>query len=1505
MRMAAGWLTRAVVHAVLMLLATAVAAAPEPAGAPAPPAVAWSDNLNGSLARAQNEFKPLLVIFTTPECPWCTRFKRETLAEKEVQEALQNFICVDIDTTRDPAAAQRHQIRGVPATLILSGDGRPQWGMEGFMDRAAFLKFLDDYRQGGGGLPAGTPAALDGWLKALRDKRVEPGQWADIIAALGDKTGRSTLHPALIAYAPVPRREWVELLAHPKLAVRLGAFELLEELAGSTHGYDPWGEGGANGEALHRWRAWAVADAEAGGTLFASLTEGQIQGYIRDLASDDRERSARAVRMLEQAGEGVIPALETWLAGAAPEEASARRQVKEVRYFLLLPESLGTERARLAHRLVSGNQDERLRSLEAAARGGTRSLPVLVDFLSDPDPFIREAAVDAVISADRGRAAASLLELLKRERDGAVIHAVVRGAGRLKAAPALELAGPFLTHANEDLVVAALASLSRTKSTPSAKAVAECLKHPQWRVRAAALEALARLNVKRMVSEVDACLEDADPFVRRTAVATLATLQAKKSADRLSERFLQDDQLKGPVVAALGEMDVPLPETFGPALRGKDADVLLPVIEALGNGADNAWRLALPYLHHENGDVACAAIRVVARGGGGEADARRELAKVLRGGIKERMLTVFDDYPPPERDNDDYAFDPFAAVDLDALASEGDAASGGGASGSPLADLFAAFAPEAAPAPPAPAAAPEAQPVALNELFDAFGPAASSTVAPAPGARAEEDAELLQEALACLDPERAPELRLAAALSLFAMGNDRGAAFLLESLDTCTAEERLKIARRAGRGTGEATAALLDRLLRDPSADVRQAAVGLALEESSNDKVLRALLTAVFEPASPLLPSDLLQESYVWYRVLRQAPARRLLGEAARQALADASGNRQGDARLILALTLLDACWRSGDQHRVQDHLASENPFVRRAAWLALGRNRRADFLKQLDTVARDASEWVRAVVPALGHSSSSGVYFDATTVADGLRSAFSSSSPSRRLEPVVVTTLMALCRDPAPTVRNAAALCLLANREKVEVRLLTSMLETAPDKMSAARKIGSLLEEVPLGWLREQNHAEMLRLLDGLLALTDQEEDEENDLLKLRRRLAEVAGGGTNAAWTVTLRQDEPRPAWGGAIRSADAATPAGKEARDDPTSSRLVVFFRNPGCRDCERVGEMLRVLAAEGRDLAVEVRNIRNPEDARINAALCERFDIPVDDHLTAPAVFCGAGALLKGDITFERLQRLLSRPEAATAGWRRVTAAEQAEAGEKIEAIYSRLTPLLVFGAGLADGVNPCAFAAIIFLLSYLQVARRRPRELLAVGGAFMAGVFLAYFVLGLGLVEVVERFALLRRFARLFNWGLALVVALVALLNVWDGVQCLRGRMGDMILQLPEAFKTRIHEVVRHSARRRRFVWAAFLAGVAISLLELACTGQVYGPTLLYVMKAGLSRRGVVAYLLLYNVAFVVPLAVVFAGAYGGLRSERLTGWLRRRAALVKFATAALFTALLALLVLRG
>ncbi len=1522
------WMALAIRHGLPALLALAWAAAPRAGGAAdALPTVTWTENLNGALTRAQNELKPVLVVFASPSCPWCSRFKAETLADQKVLAALAGFVCVGIDTSRDDQTAQNFQVRGVPAVMILSGDGRPQWGTEGFMDQTAFLAFLEVYRQGGGGREA-MPPALDGWLKALQGKSVVAEQWPEMMSGLGIKACRAPLHQALLAYAPCPRRAWVELLAHPQLAVRLGAFELLEELAGSGHGYDPWFEAEANREALANWRKWAETGTNDTEQVYASLTEEQINGYIRDLASRDRERCARAVRMLEQAGESVIPALEAWAAADPADGGEAIRQVKEIRYFLMLPESLGTERARLAHRLVFGNQDERLRSLAAAAAAGERSLPVLADFLTDTDPFIREAAVDGLVSAGRNLACPYLSELLKREKDEDVIHAVVRGAGRLKGPKAVELAGPFLTHANEDLVVAALASLSRTKSKTAAKAVEACLGHQQWRVRAAALEALGKLGAKSADEAIIVCLDDSDAFVRRTAVLTLAGLSEKKAVKRLGEIFLKDDPLKGPIVAALREMDVPIPATFGPALEGKDPDVLLPVLDGLGDGGDESWWLALPLVGHANGDVACAAIRIVARGGGRKAEARTALAKVLREGVKERVLAVFESYSPAGNDDSFSLDDASGSEAIDELLSVGASAEGAGGGGivesGALADVFAAFgaAPAAAPVAAAPAVAPATtsappEPATLNDLFAAFGTTGASAPA-ADGAAARrdesrEDGDILKAAVAYLAPGQDAELRFAAALMVMALGNTTGVTFLVESLDSRTAEERLQIARRAGRCRGEATAPLVGRLLRDPSADVRQAAVSLCLGETSGDRLTKALLDTAFEPGMPLAPADLFTESYTWYRALQRAAFRRHVGVAVRQALAPEADRRLSDPQRILALTLLDTCWKTGDQTMVARHLEHENPFVRRAAWYAIGRRQPAAFLEKIKTVAEDPSEWVRAVVPAVYRSEDSSewaVYIDADTTASPMSRNFSSSGTRVRLKAPVAEVLRSLVRDPALPVRSAAALCLFENREKIELRLLSALLETAPDRRMMAYRLASLLKAAPLNWLREMNVGELLGVVDAVLMHVDEEEDDEGErLVDLRQKLAaETKAPGAKVK--IAPRQPEARrtmPAAGDGDRMAGQGGAEATDATEQPVAGarqRLVVFFRNPGCHDCERVEGMLKALAGDFPDLVVEIRNIRKPEDARINEALCGRFGIPDNEHLVTPAIFCGAGALIKNDITFERLGRLLSRPGAEVAGWRRLTETDTARAGRKLETVYAGMNPLLVFGAGLADGVNPCAFATIIFLLSYLQMLRRRPRELLAVGAAFVAGVFLAYFALGLGVVEVVVRFSLLQRFARVLNWVMAVFVAAVALLNLWDGVQCLRGRMGDMVLQLPRVLKTRIHDAVRVSSRHRHFVAAAFLAGVLISFLELACTGQVYAPTLLYILKTGVSRRGALAYLTLYNVAFVIPLVIVFAGAYGGLRSERLTVWLRQRAALVKFATAALFATLFVILLFR-
>ena len=92
--------------------------------------------------------------------------------------------------------------------------------------------------------------------------------------------------------------------------------------------------------------------------------------------------------------------------------------------------------------------------------------------------------------------------------------------------------------------------------------------------------------------------------------------------------------------------------------------------------------------------------------------------------------------------------------------------------------------------------------------------------------------------------------------------------------------------------------------------------------------------------------------------------------------------------------------------------------------------------------------------------------------------------------------------------------------------------------------------------------------------------------------------------------------------------------------------------------------------------------------------------------------------------------------------------------------------------------------------------------------------------------------------------------------------------------------------------------AAFVTGLIVSLLELACTGQVYAP-IVYQIQQG--RTGAVAWLVLYNLAFILPLIVIFLLTWAGLRSDHLTRFQKRHTCAVKFALGVLFIALAALI----
>jgi MFS family permease len=193
--------------------------------------------------------------------------------------------------------------------------------------------------------------------------------------------------------------------------------------------------------------------------------------------------------------------------------------------------------------------------------------------------------------------------------------------------------------------------------------------------------------------------------------------------------------------------------------------------------------------------------------------------------------------------------------------------------------------------------------------------------------------------------------------------------------------------------------------------------------------------------------------------------------------------------------------------------------------------------------------------------------------------------------------------------------------------------------------------------------------------------------------------------------------------------------------------------------------------------------------------------------------------------------------------------------------------------------------------------RQGRDILFVGAAFALGVFLTYLLAGVSLLKLIQSLDFFPYLGRWVYLLTALLCVVLAVLTVRDFFRARRGRTTEMTLKLPEGLRKRINKVIRESAQVRAFVAMAFGTGFVVSLIELACTGQVYFPVIAYMTAVPELAGRAFFYLLLYCLMFIVPLIVVFLVSYFGTTSEQLGLFVARHIATVKALTALVFVGL--------
>ncbi|MCW1924569.1 HEAT repeat domain-containing protein [Luteolibacter arcticus] len=1303
-------------------------------------------------------------------------------------------------------------------------------------------------------------------IKALKAEPPTAATLAKAVPLLADPAGRSSVRLTILSLEPFPSAELMNLLSHADLAVRLGALELLEEKAGGDFGFNPWNSPGSpeNEGPLARWKQWTGEKPGTAGKrdLFG---DEQRRSYLHDLLGNDSDKSARARRMLEADGLGAVGFLETFLSSSATLPTGSRAKVREAQYQIVLSRPLGPQAATTARQLAFGSRDQTLSALGTLRGAGLVALPILRDFLQHADPLVRETAIDAMLSAGGAQSLPVVAPVLTAETDVNVIHGALRRLKEIPGDASLKLAASFLSHEDEDLLVSAIQAclklaggsendmmFSGSNRKPKLaegvqaevnQAILKALSDPRWRVRTAALEFVAGRKVMEAKPRCVELLSDPDEFVRFSAIKAAAALGAEGAAEKLKEMFLSDPGMVGPVLEGYAALSKEPDAAMIEKLSAYPPDARLAAIRAAEADSDLS-DIVIRFANDPDLDVSCAAIRFLS------ADADRvktnEVASVLvsalRSNSPEKRAAALDRLALPPVSGKQP--DPTLQQALRLVGSDGEK-------------------------------------TALDPLYDAFLKAAGQqAAAPAPavqvipGAQAE-----LMKALNGIAAETS-ESSFRAALCLARAGDPGGLGVLVSRLPQLSTAQRAAIAEQLYNPTRKEALDLLRLLLRDPIEEIRGAAAGSTLSNENAPAFLSMLLEELAAPGAKLQPQEIY--SYHFESVARENKMVPTLRAWALSVLRDDKASHP--LQVLALISLRQNFPASAAEPVLALAKGSSDRWVRRAAWHAMGTTGAAVFRQNLATLAGDPSPQVRAVLAEVsGRMDSAWMHrFDDTRAVRD--SSWYSERTSRRLTPEAKSALEKMAAtDPDENVRFESLFALLSHGQTIDAEAFAGLISRQPEETAASYRIAD--------WMGE-NSSRIGPGLAPIAAALDTSTINSERMQTIIARLAPKEEGGGFASFAALVAGAE-------AVAAAPQQTAVAEDdSEEKPARESLkVVYFFKPGCAECEKASQLLETVKADFPLLQVEKHNINETDGTVLNQALCSRFQVPSNKHTIAPAIFSQTGFLVREDIVPQALGGLLSATMSKTQddSWSVIARPEIAAAQEVVQERFKALTLPVVLAAGLIDGINPCAFATIIFFLSYLQIARRTPREMLMVGAAFIIAVFLAYFLAGLVLHKVLAQMT--DRIAGIKPWldwifgGLALVAAF---LSFRDALKARAGKIDEMSLQLPGFLKDRIRGVIRTGARARRFVAGAFFAGLAISFLELACTGQVYAPIIYHIQQ---GRMDAVAWLLAYNLAFIVPLIVIFGLAFTGMTSNALIAFQTKHTFAVKVALGLVFVAL--------
>ena len=335
------------------------------------------------------------------------------------------------------------------------------------------------------------------------------------------------------------------------------------------------------------------------------------------------------------------------------------------------------------------------------------------------------------------------------------------------------------------------------------------------------------------------------------------------------------------------------------------------------------------------------------------------------------------------------------------------------------------------------------------------------------------------------------------------------------------------------------------------------------------------------------------------------------------------------------------------------------------------------------------------------------------------------------------------------------------------------------------------------------------------------------------------------------------------------------------------FVTLFWGEGCPHCEREKMFLKGLQRQHPGLAVREYEVwKNRENAALYRRVLRAAGIKqagVPGTVVGAAVFMGFNDQTRkaiGDAITHCLQA--GCPDGVAELNHRPMTPEMQQEQAVILPLLGSVDPatvsLPVFTVviGALDSFNPCAFFVLLFLLSLLIHARSR-RRMFLIGGIFVLVSGLIYFLF---MAAWLNLFLVIGQIAAITAVGGAVAI-LIGFINVKDFFLFKQG----VSLVIPESAKPRLFERMRGLLKAPTLpamITGTVVLAVSANAYELLCTA---GFPMVYTRALTLHKLTTIQYyqyLVLYNVVYVVPLAVIVSVITITLGARKLTEWQGRQ-----------------------